>query len=62
MKQNKIREKENEEMNNRIAMICDNMEKQQNLFATNKQALKEELMRDVTKKVEFGVPSEMKKN
>ena len=28
MNQNKIREKENKEMNNRIATICDNIEKQ----------------------------------
>ena len=61
MNQNKIREKENQEMNNRIAMMCDNIEKQKHMFSTEKQAFKEELMRDVTRKVECGVPSETKK-
>ena len=34
--------------------------KQQNLLATNQQAFKEELMKEVAKKVECGVPCELK--
>ena len=55
------KEKRNKEISNRISLICGTMEKQQNLLATSQQTFKEELMKEVTKKVECGVPSEIKK-
>ena len=50
------REKENDEISNKISVICSAIEKQQNLLAANQQAFKEELMQEVTKKVECVFP------
>ena len=57
----KVRERENEDVSKRITHICNVMEKQQNVLATNQQAMKEELLHEMAKKVECGVPSEVKK-
>ena len=55
----KDRGKENKENSNRIAIICNNIEKKQNFLATDQQAFKGELMKDVAMKVECGFSSEM---
>ena len=57
----KVRERENEDVSKRITQICNVMEKQQHMLATNQQAMKEELLQEMAKKVECGVPSEIKR-
>ena len=47
-------------MSDKISIICNTNEKQQNLLATDQQAFKGELTKEVAKKVECGVPSEIK--
>ena len=57
----KEREREKEDVSQKITQICNVLEQQQHLLATNQQAFKDELMQEVSKKVECGVPSEVKK-
>ena len=44
-----------------ISAICNALEQQQKLLANNQQTIKEELTQEVSKNVEYGVPSEGKK-
>ena len=55
------REQEKNEVDMRISAICNALEQQQKLLSTNQQTIKEELVQEVSKNVEYGVPSEGKK-
>ena len=55
------RELESRDVSQKITQICNAIEQQQRLLATNQQTIKNELMQEVAKKMECGVPSEVKK-
>ena len=55
------RELESKDVSQKITQICNAIEQQQRLLATNQQTIKNELMQEVAKKMECGVPSEVKK-
>ena len=55
------RELEKKDVSQRITQICNVLEQQRQLLATNQQTIKDELMQEVSKKMECGVPSEVKK-
>ena len=54
------RELEKKDVSQRITQICNVLEQQQQLLSTNQQTIKDELMQEVAKKMECGVPSEVK--
>ena len=60
-KERRERELGNNEVSKKISAICNVLEQQQKLLAANQQTIKEELMQEVSKKVECGFPSEVKK-
>ena len=55
------RELEKKDVSQRITQICHVVEQQRQLLATSQQTIKDELMQEVSKKIECGVPSEVKK-
>ena len=56
----KIKEQEKEDVSKKITQICNVVEKQQHMFATSYQEMKKELLQEISKNVECGVPSEIK--
>ena len=55
------REQEKNEVSKKMSAIYNVLEQQQRMLATNQQTIKDEVMQEVSKKVECGVPSEVKK-
>ena len=60
-KEREERELEKKDVSQRIAQICNVLEQQRQLLATNQQTIKGELTQEVTRKMECGAPSEVKK-
>ena len=56
------RELEKSEVSKEISAICNVLEQQQKLLATNQQTIKDELMQEVSNKVECGPPVRFRKN
>merc|ERR1712112_684745 len=56
----KIRERETEDVSKKFTQMYNVMEKQQHMFATSHQAMKKELLQEMSKNTEYGVPSEIR--